>query len=357
MNIIFPMTGPLFYKGEEYHYPKPLIPINGKLMIERSIERFKSINNVKIFPVILKADAKEHKLDDVLKQSLGMVSHETLQIENKTAGALCTCLLAMNALDLHEELIISNYDQNLDVDVASVCQYFRDNDADFGVICFDSVHPKWSYVKTDSNGLIVEAAEKRPISRNAVAGFYYFKSGQSFIDCAEWVLTSSSNDHQNFYISESINKSVLMGKKGLVYSIDTKSYRNFYDSNALKEYVSMLREYEIPSEKALRQRTADYVKAFDVCDLSEIGNMLTENCSLFDPCVGLIAGRSQVLKFISEIFSSESLNFVSHSILVDDYKSCIEFLLTVNGETTKGVDIITWESDKISKIYAYLEGK
>jgi len=51
---------------------------------------------------------------------------------------------------------------------------FRRQELDAGTIVFDSVHPRWSFVKTNEKGLVIEAAEKRPPSRNATAGFYHF---------------------------------------------------------------------------------------------------------------------------------------------------------------------------------------
>ena len=53
---------------------------------------------------------------------------------------------------------------------------------DGGVIVFDSVHPRWSFVRVDKAGFVIETAEKRPISRLATAGFYYFRRGADFVD-------------------------------------------------------------------------------------------------------------------------------------------------------------------------------
>lgn len=357
MNVLLPMTGPIRYKGEEYFYPKPLISINGKLMIESSIEVFSSIENVKIIPIISAKDANEYKLDDVLQQTLLGCEHEILQLHGQTAGALCTCLLASDAVDLAQELVIANYDQHLDVDITSVCQYFRDNQADFGVICFESVHPKWSYVKLDANGIIVEGAEKRPISRNAIAGFYYFRSAQVFVDAAKGVLSASSSDKEAYYISESINQCILQGMKGLSYSINSKSYRNFYDANELKEFVRQFQKNESSLSSSIIKKAADYISAFDNRDLSVIESMLAEDCSLYDPNIGDISGRAPILKFMSELFANEHFNFVSRSVFSNENSASVEFVLTINSISTRGVDIITWDAGKIVKIYAYLERK
>ena len=86
--------------------------------------------------------------------------------------------------------------------------------------------------------------------------------------------------------------------------------------------------------------------------------MFDENSSLFDPKVGLIEGKGSIINFMDKIFSksNDNLNFQSEVVLVDKNNSCIEFLLTLSGnDPIRGVDMITWQNGKISKIYAYME--
>jgi dTDP-glucose pyrophosphorylase len=349
------MTGQNRYKSEEYFYPKPLITINGKLMIEQSIEKIASIPDVKVIPIISREDAVEHRLDSVLQQVLLDVKHKILVLDNQTAGALCTCLMVTDILDLDEELIVVNYDQNLDVDSEHVIEYFRKNQADFGVICFQSVHPKWSFVKLNNNGMIVESAEKKPISKNAIAGFYYFKTASIFIDAAKNVLLTSSGQKESYYISESLNQCVLQGLKGLVYEIDSKKYKNFYDSNELKDFVTQSRGNLI--NDSVESGTARYIAAFDSQNLTEIESLLVESSILYDPNVGEICGKNNIVEFLSTLFQRGVINFVAKTVITNDTSSCIEFLLTMDGAIIRGADVITWQSGKISKIHAYLESQ
>ncbi len=46
------------------------------------------------------------------------------------------------------------------------------------MVTFESLHPRWSFVRRGGNGLVSEAAEKRVISRDAIAGFYYYRTGK-----------------------------------------------------------------------------------------------------------------------------------------------------------------------------------
>ena len=47
MIIIFPMTGSLFFEGNDFHFPKPLIEIDEKTIIEHAIDTFVDIPDIK----------------------------------------------------------------------------------------------------------------------------------------------------------------------------------------------------------------------------------------------------------------------------------------------------------------------
>ena len=104
--------------------------------------------------------------------------------QGETKGAACSCLLAINHIPPDDPLIVANADQIIDWDLNAVLSYFEEGDFDAGTICFESVHPRRSYVAVDEQGEVVEAAEKKPISRNAIAGFYYYRRGSDFIQAA-----------------------------------------------------------------------------------------------------------------------------------------------------------------------------
>ena len=70
-----------------------------------------------------------------------------------------------------------------------------------GVLTFNSVHPRWSYVKVDNNNFVIESAEKKPISRSAIAGFFYFKKGSIFVQYAKEVIKKEIQINEKFYIS------------------------------------------------------------------------------------------------------------------------------------------------------------
>ncbi len=61
------------------------------------------------------------------------------------------------------------------------------------MVIFPDVHPRWSFVKCDADGNVIEAAEKRPISNLATEGFYYFGSGAAFVEAAEAMILKDAS--------------------------------------------------------------------------------------------------------------------------------------------------------------------
>ena len=185
LNILIPMAGKsTFDVTNSNAFPKVLTDVNGKLLIERSSEAFTSLPyDKRIIVAVPKNQISDYKLDKVLP--LLDESIEICAINDETQGAVCSAMLAIEHLDLDEPLIISSFEQVLDLDLAPFIDKFINNDVDAGVLTFESIHPKWSFVKTDGNGVVSQAAEKYPISKHAIAGLYFFKNSRIFIEAAK----------------------------------------------------------------------------------------------------------------------------------------------------------------------------
>jgi len=235
INILIPLAGTsrIF---ENQFFPKPLFEINNTLMIEYPITSLKTIEQEIRFIFILRdEDCLKFHLDKTLKL---LTNDNTIIIKQKadTKGAICSCLLAIDHIDNEDTLIISNGDQYIDVDYNSVLQSFAQHNTDGGVICFDSVHPQWSYAKLDDDNNIIETAEKNPISRNAIAGFYYFKKGQDFIRAAKKSIEKNAHVDGIFYIAPTYNELILEGKTLKAFPIKTEQYFSFYSFSKIREF-------------------------------------------------------------------------------------------------------------------------
>ncbi|WP_320820882.1 glycosyltransferase family 2 protein [Thalassolituus sp.] len=235
INLVVPMVGSSqFFDDATYKYPKPLLEINGKTMIELFIDNFRKIfQNINFIFVVNEEDCRKFHLDNILN-ILTENNCEVIKISNQTKGAACSVLMAIKSINNDLPLIISNSDQILDVDFSDVISSFRDVDA--GVITFDSVHPRWSYVREDGKGGVVETAEKKPLSNKAIAGFYYFSKGVDFVNSAFEMIKKDASIDRNYYISPVFNELVLSNKKIKSFHIETGKYHTFYTPQKIEEY-------------------------------------------------------------------------------------------------------------------------
>jgi dTDP-glucose pyrophosphorylase len=96
----------------------------------------------------------------------------------------------------------------------------RKKEADGGIVTFISTHPKWSYVKiNDKDSLVVEVAEKRPISNIATVGIYYYKHGKDFVKAAEQMMEKNIRTNNEFYVAPVFNEMITSGKKIHIYPV------------------------------------------------------------------------------------------------------------------------------------------
>jgi dTDP-glucose pyrophosphorylase len=223
MIVVIPLAGEdEAFRDRGFPYAKPLIEIHGKPLVQHVWECLTPLNADRYVFVVRQEDVRLAHLDEVLR--LMEPKAEVVQIEGTTAGAACTSLLAIEHIEADRELIIANGDQLLTCDLRAVIDDFRDRDLDAGTLVFDSVHPRWSFVRVGADGLVTEAAEKRPISRQATAGFYYFKRGGDFVAAASEMIRKEAHVNHNFYVCPTFNELILNYARVGVVAIQRDEY-------------------------------------------------------------------------------------------------------------------------------------
>lgn len=239
MNLIIPIaSSSKFFNLEDYGYPKPLVEVMGKPMIQYVIENItQGIQFKKITFVVKQDDCHKYHLDNILNL-LSPIKPVIVKLRADTQGALCSVLLAVEHISHDEPLVISNADQTFDGGISNQYEKFISEGADAACITFNSIHPRWSYVRVDENDSVVEAAEKRPISKHAIAGIYMYKNGADFIEYSMKSIKNNSIVDGNYFISPVFNEFILAGKKVMHYSISNSSYHSFYSPQKIEEYES-----------------------------------------------------------------------------------------------------------------------
>ncbi len=217
MNVLIPMAGAgSRFEKAGYTFPKPLIEVNGKPMIQTVVENL-NIDARHIFIV-----QKEHYEKYNLKYLLNLITNnncDIVQVDGITEGAACTTLLAKQFIDNDEPLVMANSDQFVEWDSNEFMYAMTADDIDGGILSFKATHPKWSFAKLNSKGYVSEVAEKKPISDIATVGVYYWKKGSDYVKYAEQMIDKDIRTNNEFYVCPVFNEAIGDDKKVKVFPI------------------------------------------------------------------------------------------------------------------------------------------
>ena len=217
MVVLIPMAGAgSRFADAGYTFPKPLIEVRGKPMIQVVTENLGI--KAKFVYIVQKAHYEKYNLKNVL--NLITPGCEIVQTEGLTSGAACTTLLAKEFIDNGKRLVIANSDQVVDWNPAAVLYSLVESGNDGGILTFKSTHPKWSYARLDENGFVAEVAEKKPISDNATVGIYYWKHGSDYVKYAEQMIAKDIRTNNEFYVCPVFNEAIGDGKKIVTREVD-----------------------------------------------------------------------------------------------------------------------------------------
>ena len=217
MNILIPMAGAgSRFEKAGYTFPKPLIEVNGKPMIQVVVENI-NIDANYIY-VVQKSHREKYNLDTLL--NLLTPDCLVIEVDGITEGAACTALLAKNLINNENPLFFANSDQFVEWNSNDFMYKMQETESDGGVVTFESTHPKWSFAKLNEDGLVTEVAEKNPISNAATVGFYYWKKGSDFVKYAEEMIEKNIRVNNEFYVCPVFNQAIKHGKKIRTFNIE-----------------------------------------------------------------------------------------------------------------------------------------
>ena len=210
LNILIPMAGAgSRFQKAGYTFPKPLIDVEGKPMIQVVVENLNIEANYVY--VVQKEHREQYNLDTLL--NLITPNCTIVEVDSLTEGAACTALLAKEFIDNDNPLFFANSDQFVEWDSNEFFYKMNENDADGGIPTFKATHPKWSFAKVNKEGLVTEVQEKNPISDLATVGFYYWKHGSDFVKYAEEMIEQNIRVNNEFYVCPVYNNAINGGLK------------------------------------------------------------------------------------------------------------------------------------------------
>lgn len=217
LNVLIPMAGHgSRFQEKGYIFPKPLISIKNKPMIQTVIDNL-NIEATYNF-ITLKQHNDKYNIKNVLSLCVNNDCN-IVEIDQVTEGAACTSLLAEKYIDNDKALIIANSDQFIEWDSSATMYSIVSSGVDGAILTFKSTHPKWSYAKVNSDNIVTEVAEKNPISNNATVGIYYWKKGSDYVKYAKQMIEKNIRVNNEFYICPVYNEAIKDNKKIVIKEI------------------------------------------------------------------------------------------------------------------------------------------
>lgn len=197
LHIVIPAAGEgRRFADAGYDKPKPLVDVCGLPMIQRVVENLMPLDEFRVTVL------SQIPLDF----DTGDLSYVDVRVVGPTGGAVETILHA----DIESgPLLMANCDQLTSLDIDA----FVASPGDGALATFRSAKPHHSYVITDEGGWVTDIAEKEVISRQAVAGVYYFGDGSAFAEAGRDVINRNFKVRGEFYVSTVIGEMVQAGAK------------------------------------------------------------------------------------------------------------------------------------------------
>lgn len=186
------------FNGSGYDRPKPLIEVNGTPMFILALKSLQNVEYSEIIFVTLKEHEDNYKVSEWIKSYITS-PYNIVTLDDITEGQLCTVMAAKNYIDSDEDILIISSDtivlSDIGIDIKTkpkACE---------GLISVANMPgDRWSFAKTNEQGVVIEVAEKVRISDHASTGLYYFSNGRKFCAISEELINNNERTRGEFYV-------------------------------------------------------------------------------------------------------------------------------------------------------------
>lgn len=194
-----------------FEIPKPLIEVAGKPMFCWALEGLLELDFSELILVVL----EEHKarFERQLSGSLQLPERliKTVTVPNVTEGQLCTVLAAKSLIDSEEDVLVAASDtfiqSNLAIDI------LKKPVGCAGIISVINLPgEQWSFARANTDGRVLEVAEKVRISDHASNGLYYFSKGADLVAFGEEMIRKGERTRGEFYVIPVYQKMIEAGR-------------------------------------------------------------------------------------------------------------------------------------------------
>lgn len=239
INIVIPMAGAgSRFSQAGYLKPKPFIDVAGKPMIVRVLENL-TYQNARYILIA----RKEHMVAEsaLVSQIEQNFSATFVPIEHLTEGTACTVLHARKYIYNDTPLLIANSDQIIDFHITELIDDCYQRKLDGSILTFidESQDPKWSFARLGPQGTVIEVQEKKPISKYATVGIYFYTRGGDFVDAAIDMIVRRERVNNEYYTCPTYNYAIKDGKQIGIYNIPFKAMHGLGTPEDLNAFLKL----------------------------------------------------------------------------------------------------------------------
>jgi NDP-sugar pyrophosphorylase family protein len=186
-----------------YPKSKPLLEIHGVPMFQVVLANLIT-NDVSSVIIVAQESWGLSPLISDLSQRVD--SHiELIEINHITSGPAETVLLSAPLIDHSKPLVVANSDQFVDFSMEHFYGRLTDPGVSGAVLTMEDSDPKWSYVRLDESGFIVETREKKVISEFATVGIYGFSKAGIAFEAIQQMIEAKALENGEYYVGPSFN--------------------------------------------------------------------------------------------------------------------------------------------------------
>lgn len=210
MVVVIPAAGEgSRFASAGYMMPKPLIEARGVPMIFRVADMFPDERRIVVCQKAFEKEVQEAS------------NSEVIPITKLTEGAALSVLCAEALVNDDDPVVVVNSDNII---LNGVGDFLRNvGDADGSILTFKVASGPWSYARVRGER-VVQVAEKTPISDNATAGVYYFKSWRILRTAVCRMIAANDRFNGEFYLAPAYNYMIGAGMTVTNFTIPKQNF-------------------------------------------------------------------------------------------------------------------------------------
>jgi NDP-sugar pyrophosphorylase family protein len=187
--------------------PKPMIDVRGQPMYAWAMDSLPLELATRVIFICLAEHLENNALRRDIETRYSRLDPIIIPLDKVTEGQACTVLEARQYIDNDQAVLIYNADTYCVTGLSQTLGSLPPRVA--GVLgVFNAPGDKWSFVRLDSDGRVVEAAEKKRISDWACTGLYHFTRGDEFVRYADAMIRDNDRVNNEFYVAPVYNRMI-----------------------------------------------------------------------------------------------------------------------------------------------------